>query len=80
MCDEVLLHQLLKNPVAKMLTSITNDCSRCTKMSKDNVFQKLDHHYVVIGLACNYLHPLGHIVHNNQDVQITKGIQKRPYT
>jgi hypothetical protein len=64
MCDEVLLHQLLKNPVAEMLTSITNDCLRRTKTSDNNVFQKLDHHSVVIGLACNYLHPLGHVVHD----------------
>jgi hypothetical protein len=35
--DEVLLHQLLENPIAEMLASITYDCSRCTKPSKDNV-------------------------------------------
>jgi hypothetical protein len=73
-CDEVLLHQLLKNPVAKMLTSITNDCSRHTKLSKYSVFQKFDYNSVVIGLACNYFHPLGHIVYSNQDVQIAKGV------
>ena len=77
--DEILLHQLLKNSVAEMLTSITYDCSRSTKPSKDSVFQKLDHHSVVIGLACNGLHPFGHIVHNNQDVQIAKGVQKRSH-
>jgi hypothetical protein len=50
-CDEVLLHQLLKNPVAKMLTSITNDCSRCTKASKYSVFQEFDHNSMVIGVT-----------------------------
>ena len=75
--DEILPHQLLQNLVAEMLTSITYDCSRRTKQSEDNVFQKLDHHSVVIGLACNNLHPLGHIVHSNQDVQIAKGVWKR---
>jgi hypothetical protein len=49
--DEILLHQLLKNSVAKMLTSIANDCLRCTKTSKDSVSKKLDHNSVVIGLA-----------------------------
>jgi hypothetical protein len=66
--DEVLLHQLLKNPVAEMLTSITNDCSRRTKMSKYSVFQKFDHNSSIIGLAYNSLHQLGRIVHSNQDV------------
>ena len=62
-----------------MLTSITYDCSKRTKPSKDSVFQELDHHSVVIGLACNSLDPLGHIVHSNQDVQIAKGVQKRSH-
>ena len=56
--DEILLHQLLKNLIAEMLTSITYDCLRCTKPSKDSVFQELDHHSVVIALACNSLHHL----------------------
>jgi hypothetical protein len=30
--DEILLPQLLKNPVVEMLTSINNDCLRSTKM------------------------------------------------
>ena len=77
--DEILLHQLLKNSAAEMFASITYDCSRHTKPSKDSVFQKLDHHSVVIGLACNSLHLLGHIVHSNQDVQIAKGVRKRFY-
>ena len=77
--DEILLHQLLKNLVAEMLTSITDDCSRHIKPSKDSVFQKLDHHSVVIGLACNSLHPFGHIVHSNQDVQIAIGVRKRSH-
>ena len=77
--DEILLHQLLKNPIAEMLISITDDCLRRTKLSKDSVFQKLDHHSVVIGLACNSLHPLGHIVHNNQDVQMAKGVRERSH-
>ena len=72
--DEILLHQLLKNLVAKMLTFITYDCSRCTKTSKDSVSQKLDHNFVVISLACNSLHPLGHLVHSNQDVHIAIGV------
>ena len=59
-----------------MLTSITYDCSRGTKTSKDSVSQKLDHNSVVIGIACNSLHPLGHIVHSNQDVQIAIGVQE----
>ena len=37
MSDEIFPHQLLENPVAKMLTSITYDCLRCTKMSKDSL-------------------------------------------
>jgi hypothetical protein len=49
MSDEILLHQLLKNPIVEMLTSITNDYSRRTKTSKDSVSQKLDHNFVVIG-------------------------------
>ena len=77
--DEILLHRLLKNSVAEMLTSITYDCSRCTKSSKDSVFQELDHHSVVIGLACNSLHTLGHIIHSNQDVQMAKGVRKRSH-
>jgi hypothetical protein len=53
--DKILLHQLFKNPVAKMLSSITYDCSRRTKTSKNSVSKKLDHNSVVIGLACNNL-------------------------
>ena len=51
--EEILLHQLLKNSVSEMLTSITNDYLRRTKTSKDSVSQKLDHNFVVISLACN---------------------------
>jgi len=36
-CDEIFLHQLLKNPVSKMLISITYDYPRSTKTSKDIV-------------------------------------------
>jgi hypothetical protein len=79
MRDEILLHQLLKNIVAKMLTSITYDCSRHTETRKDNVFQKLDRNSVVIGLACNRFHLLRYIVHSNQDVEIAKGVQKRSH-
>ena len=74
--DEILLHQLLKNSVAKMLISITYDCSRYTKTSKDSVSQILDPNFVVIGLACNNLHPLEYIVHCNQDVHIAIGVQE----
>jgi hypothetical protein len=70
MRDEILLHQLLKNIVAKMLTSITYDCSRHTETRKDNVFQKLDR---------NRFHLLRYIVHSNQDVEIAKGVQKRSH-
>ena len=59
-----------------MLTSITYDCSRCTKTSKDSVSQKLYHNYVIIGLTCNCLHPFGHIVHSNQDVQIALEVRE----
>ena len=79
MGDEILLHQLLKNLVAEMLTSITYDCSRHTKPSKNSFSKKLDHNYVVIDLACNSLHPLGHIVHSNQDVQIAIGVPERSH-
>jgi hypothetical protein len=79
MYDEVLLHQLLKNPVAKMRTSITNDCLRHTKSSKNSVLQKFDHNSVVIGLARNCFHPLGHTIHRNQNEQIAKGVWKRSY-
>jgi hypothetical protein len=75
--DEVLLHQLLKNLVVKMLISITNDCSRCTNPSKYSVFQKFDHNSVVISVECNCFHSLGHIVHSNQDVQIAKGFWEK---
>jgi hypothetical protein len=79
MRDEILLHQLLKNLVAKMLTSITYDCLRHTETRKDNVFQKLDHNSVVICLACNRFHLLRYIVHSNQDVEIAKGVQERSH-
>jgi hypothetical protein len=79
MCDELLLHQLLKNPIAKMCTSITNDFSRHTKPSKNSVLQKFDHNSVVIGLARNCFHPFGHIVHSNQNIQITKEIWERSH-
>jgi hypothetical protein len=78
MCDEILLHQLLKNPIAEMLICIINNCSRGTKTSKDSVFQKLNHNSVVIGLAYKSLHLFGHIVHSNQNVQIAKGVWESP--
>jgi hypothetical protein len=77
--DEILFRQLLKNLVAEMLTSITYDCSRRTKPSKNSVSQKLDHNSVVISLACNILHQLGHIVHSNQDVHIAIGVRERSH-
>ena len=41
MSEEILLHQLIKNLVAEMLTTITYDGLRRTKTSKNNVSQKL---------------------------------------
>jgi hypothetical protein len=57
-----------------MLISIINNCSRSTKTSKDSVSQKLNHNSTAIGHACNSLHPFGHIVHGNKNVQITEGV------
>jgi hypothetical protein len=79
MCHEILLHQLLKNLVAEMRTSITDNCSRCTTPSKNSVLKKFDHNSVVIGLACNCLHPLGHIVHSNQNLQKPGGVWERSH-
>jgi hypothetical protein len=79
MCDEILLHQLLKNPVAEMRTSIIDNGSRCTKPSENCVLQIFDHNFVVIGLACNRLHPLGDIVHSNQNVQKPEGVWERSH-
>jgi hypothetical protein len=79
MGDEILLHQLLKNPIAEVRTSITDDRSRCTKPSENSVFKKLDHNSVVIGLARNRLHSLGHIVHSNQNVQKPEGVWERSH-
>jgi hypothetical protein len=79
MCDEILFHQLLKNPVAKVRTSITDDRSRCTKPSENSVLKKFDHNSMVIGLACNRLHSLGHIVHSNQNVQKPERVWERSH-
>jgi hypothetical protein len=48
-------------------------------MLKNSVLQKLDQNSMVIGLACNSLHPFRHIVHNNQDVHIAKGVWERSH-
>jgi hypothetical protein len=79
MCDEILLHQLFKNLVAEVHTTITDNRFRCTKPSKNCVLQKLDHNSMVIGFALNRLHPLGHIVHSNQNVQKPKGVWERSH-
>jgi hypothetical protein len=79
MGDEIPLHQLLKNLVAEVRTSIINDRFRCTNPSENSVLQKLDHNFVVIGLARNCLHPLGHIVHRNQNVQKPEGVWERSH-
>jgi hypothetical protein len=79
MGDEILLHQMLKNPIAKVRTSITDNRSRCTKLSKNSVLQKFDHNSVVIGLARYHLHPLGHIIHSNQNVQKLEGVWERSH-
>jgi len=71
---EVFLHQLLKDLVAKMLTTITYDCSGGTKTSKDIILQKLNHYSVVIGLASSSFHPFGHIVHISKDIKIAIGV------
>jgi len=36
--DAIFLHQLLEDPVAEMLSTITNNCSRSTKTGKYSVF------------------------------------------
>jgi hypothetical protein len=79
MGDEILLHQLLKNLIAEVRTSITDNRSRCTKPSKNSVLQKLDHNSMVIGLARNHLHLLGHIVHSNQNVHKFEGVWERSH-
>jgi hypothetical protein len=72
--DEIFLHQLLKDPIAEVLTTITYDCSGSTKTSKYIILQKLNHYSVVIGLASNNLHPFGHIIHSNKDIKMAKGV------
>jgi hypothetical protein len=79
MCDDILIHQLLKNLVAEVRTSITDNCSRRAKPSKNSVVQKFDHNSMVIGLARNRLHPLGHIVHSSQNVQKPEGVWERSH-
>jgi hypothetical protein len=79
MGDEILLHQLLKNLVAKVRTSITDNRSRYTKPSENSVLKKLDHNSVVIGFARNRHHSLRHIVHNNQNVQKPEGVWERSH-
>jgi hypothetical protein len=76
-CDEIFLHQLLKDPVADILTTITYDCSGSTKTSKNIILQKLNHYSVVVGLASNSLHPFGHIIHSNKDINMAKGVWER---
>jgi hypothetical protein len=53
--------------------------TRSTKTSKYIILEELDHDFVVIGFACNGLHPFGHMVHNNKKVEVAKRVWERSH-
>ena len=79
MCDEVLLHQLLKIPIAKMLTSITMIAHGVPKRANIVSFKNLTTTLWSLILHATASTPLGHIVHSNQDVQIAKRVWERSH-
>ena len=76
MSDRVPLHEALEGTVAKMSSSVTNDGTWYAEARKDVGFDELNDNLVVIGLARHCLHPLGDVIHSQEDVQISKGIWK----
>ena len=68
--DPILLHELLKQSVGKVLPPIADDGTWCPKMCKHIFFQKLKHNSMIIGLARNGLHPFGNIVNYHKDEKV----------
>jgi hypothetical protein len=75
----VFLHEKVKNPIAKMLASITNDSPWSTKTSKNIILQELDHNLVVICFARLCFHPLRHIINRDENKKITIGARERSH-
>ena len=53
--------------------------SKGSEVRKNVLFQELDNNFVVICLASNGLYPLKYIVHNHQDVLVSKWIRKKTH-
>jgi hypothetical protein len=62
----ILLHEMIKNPIAKRLASITDNNTWSTKTSKNIVFQKLNHNLVVICFPSLGFHPLRHVINSDR--------------
>jgi len=72
MNDRKFEHKFFKNLIAKMLLPITYNGTWYAKLSKNILFQKLDHYFVVISSTCFDFYPFWNIVDNDKDVHITK--------
>jgi hypothetical protein len=69
-CNGVLEKQGFEKPIAKVLTSITNDGPGSTKSAKDVGLDEFYNNLVIIGLGGHGFYPFGDIIHPYQDILI----------
>jgi hypothetical protein len=71
-CNGVLEEQGFEEPIAKVLTSVTDDGSGSTESAKDVGLDEFYHNLVIIGLGGHSFYPLGDIIYFYQDILIPK--------
>jgi len=72
MSYSLLSHKTFEGSIAKVGAIITDDSTRGSEVREDGLFQKLDDNLVVLSIAWNGFYPLGHIIHSNQYVLVSK--------
>jgi hypothetical protein len=72
MCDRVLEKQGFEEPVAKVLTSVTDDGLGSTESTEDVVLDEFYYNLVIISLGGHGFYPFRDIIHSYQDILIPK--------
>jgi len=72
----ILSHKSFKGSIAKVSIIITDNRTRGFEARENFLFQKLYDNFVIISFTWNGFYPLGHIVHSNQYLLVSKWIRK----
>ena len=72
MCDGIFSYKSFKRSIAEISVIIIDDSTRGSKAQENVLFQELDNNSVVFCLARDDFNPFGYVIHNHQDVLVSK--------